>query len=165
MLWVLMCLSCHFLFLEAGNNLDKLSTCKIHLSNHPYRRRQCPAPPRELTDCWSNSVPANLPALTVWTISCLKWTGNEKKPHHIFKIKLVILPESTFLSSTWKIKLHEFPERKIIAIVRLHEQGIYSSVAGGQHFLRQVAEVYGCLNYGMSWYHCDHMNLKRWKHW
>lgn len=50
--------------------------------------------------------------------------GNEEKAHHIFKIKLVILPESTFLSSPWKIKLHEFTERKIIAIVRLHEQGI-----------------------------------------
>lgn len=65
-------------------------------------------------------------------LSGLKWMWNETQSH--YQIKFVILPPCSFfcsLLSIGKIKLHEFTERKIIAIVGLHEEGIYLSFMDG----------------------------------
>lgn len=59
-----------FLFLEDRAKHNKPGTCKMYLCKYLSRARQCPAFPQELPEWWSNSTPANLPALTVWTIFC-----------------------------------------------------------------------------------------------
>lgn len=57
-----------YVFLEQG------SAQLLHRSSQPAGLVQC------LLTSWR----------LVWAIFCLKWMGNEKKPHHIFKIKLVL---------------------------------------------------------------------------
>lgn len=77
-----------------------------------------------------------LPATQNVTIFHLEWMGTETQshfPNHTcsFASVSILYP----LISSGKRKLHEFTEREIIAVVRLHVEGLTYSHGWDQHFL------------------------------